>query len=166
MDKNEIRDNVTLRLATEKDCKKIFYLFNDPLVRKNSVNQEKLDFKNHKAWFARKICDKNYIFLIAETKGLFAGQVRFDLKGDEALTGVSLHKRFRGYGLGKILLIRGMDYLKKYRPEISFATGDIKPNNLAAVRNSEYAGFVFEKESVISGEKFLRCKCDLRKRSR
>lgn len=165
MNKDEIRNNLILRLANEKDCKKIFYLFNDSLVRRNSLNSAKIEYSSHKEWFGKKIHDKNYIFLVAETGRLFAGQVRFDLEKDEALTSVSLHKRFRGYGLGKALLVKGIEFLKKYHPEIHYATGDIKADNLAAVRNSEYAGFVFYGESILNGDKILHCKCDLKKRT-
>lgn len=163
MNKKEIQNNITLRLANQKDCKKNFYLSNDPEVRRNSLNQDKIVFKNHKNWFTQKINDPHYIFLIAEIQGKFAGQVRFEVKGCEALTSTSLHKRFRGYGLGKFILKKGLEFLKQNHPEILLALGEIKSENIAAIKNSEFAGFKFKKESHLDDQQILYFTCDMNK---
>jgi ribosomal protein S18 acetylase RimI-like enzyme len=153
---------ITLRKAEINDCKKIFFLFNDPEVRKNSLNQNKIDYKKHKEWFSKKIIDRNYLILIAESAGVFVGQVRFDINGNEALTSVSLHKYFRGYGLGKILLADGLKYLKRHRQDITYALGQIKPDNIAAIKNSAYAGFRFDKKLSINGHMINQYKSKLK----
>jgi RimJ/RimL family protein N-acetyltransferase len=163
MDKQTIAQLVSLRPAQKGDCKKIFYLFNNMEVRQNSINQEKVSYGGHKAWFLSKLSDKNTILMVAEVRGIFAGQVRFDIDGGYALTSVSLHKRFRGYGLGKILLVSGLAYLREARPEIHVATGQIKPDNIAAIKNSKYAGFEFEKMVTVKGVKLMQFICNLEK---
>jgi ribosomal protein S18 acetylase RimI-like enzyme len=161
MDKQSISQLVTLRPAQKGDCRRIFYLFNNEEVRRNSISQEKVSYDNHKSWFLSKLSDKNTLLMVAEVKGVFAGQVRFDIDGNCALTSVSLHKRFRGYGLGKVLLVGGLSYLREAHPEIRVATGQIKPDNIAAIKNSKYAGFEFEKMVTVDGVELMQFICDL-----
>ena len=154
---------ISLRTINKKDCKKIYYLFNDPEVRKNSLSSEKITFKNHKKWFLEKLDDQNYIFLIAESGDDFIGQIRFDVKNKTALTSISLHRQFRGKGLGKILLRLGLEYLKKNFPGIHLASGEIKSDNIAAIKNSEHAGFRFQKRKITETDDISYYLCDLKK---
>jgi len=149
--KNKIK--ITLRKAKPQDCRKIYFLYSEPLSRKFSLSSEKVSYANHKKWFTNKLADKNYLILAAENKGKFVGQVRFEIEGNEALTGVSVHKKFRGYGLGKTLLADGMAYLKIHFPKVKFAIGQIMPENIAAIKNSQFVGFKFEKCLILNNKK-------------
>ncbi|MFH0898174.1 MAG: GNAT family N-acetyltransferase, partial [bacterium] len=93
--------------AKKTDIKDLFELANDPIVRKNSLNQETILWENHVPWFAKKLENKDTIFYVLQTNtGRFVGYVRFD--EDDDLQGhvisVALVQNFRGYGIGPLLI--------------------------------------------------------------
>jgi len=161
--KNKLKKQVKLRPAKKEDCKRLFFLFNDSTVRNNSLSLDKVEYKNHKAWFTSRLEDPDTILLVATIEDSFVGQVRFDIDADRALTSISIHKRFRGYGLGKVLLKDSLAYLKKKHPKIKFAVGQIKPSNIAAIKNTEFVGFKFDKTVEAKGVTVKQYLYDLKK---
>ena len=70
---------LTLRKAKEDDCDLLYRWANDPKVRKNSFNKEKIDYEEHKKWFENKLnSDKSYMFILKDEVPL--GQIRIDIE--------------------------------------------------------------------------------------
>jgi UDP-2,4-diacetamido-2,4,6-trideoxy-beta-L-altropyranose hydrolase len=149
--KNYFENYLSLRKAEKKDIYSIYELSNDTDVRQNSFNTDKIEIENHITWFTNKIVDKNCLFLIAEIKCNFVGKVRFDINGDAAVVSISLIRRFRGLGAGRILLQKAMDFLRSAMPYVLFVRAYIKKENIHSKRLFEIAGFLFVKESTIKG---------------
>ena len=51
--------------AKEEDCKYIFNLRNNPIVRKASFNSDKIDYETHKRWFTKTLDNPNRKIFIA-----------------------------------------------------------------------------------------------------
>lgn len=77
--------NMTIRQAqdTRNDYDLIFSLSNDPLVRSNSFNQNKIEYADHCKWFEKTVADKKSLFFLVfidESEKDFFGQIRFNRK--------------------------------------------------------------------------------------
>lgn len=147
-------DKVVISPITEADVKSVFNLSNQPSVRKNSFNEEVIDFNNHKKWFSNKLEDKNVIMLKAEYQQKFAGQARLEIDQESALVGVSVDQEFRGKGIG-LDLLRAIITAAKKR-DIKKIDAFIKPENVASCKLFEKAGFVYNQETKFSGKRALK----------
>lgn len=132
---------LSLRKAEDGDMLNVYGLSNDPAVRKNSFSPGKIEMKDHKSWFTGKLNDKNCLFLIAEIAGEFAGQIRFDMKENEAVISISTKKEYRGFGLGEIILKMSVGVLKEIKPEILNIRAFVKEENTGSSRLFEKSGF-------------------------
>ncbi len=78
---------------------------NDPVVRTNSFNNERVDPEDHAVWFARHLTDPATYHLIVETDdGVPIGQVRFDIAGESAELTISIAEEYRSRGYGRLAL--------------------------------------------------------------
>ena len=50
-----MHEELTIRLATPDDCKRVFDLSNDPIVRANSIHSETIKWEEHCVWFQKHI---------------------------------------------------------------------------------------------------------------
>ena len=96
-------------IARLEDIQDVFNLSNDSDVRKNSFNTSKIIWQDHVKWFEDKIINNDdcVYFVVRNELNKFIGQVRFDRIADEKnayIVNISLHKDFRGKGLGTELL--------------------------------------------------------------
>lgn len=67
--------------ASTNDCELLFKWSNDSQVRKNSINPDKIFFKDHKIWFNSKIKEKHsFIWIYFLKKNEPCGLVRFENK--------------------------------------------------------------------------------------
>jgi ribosomal protein S18 acetylase RimI-like enzyme len=146
---------ISLRKAEKKDIYAIYELSNETDVRQNSFNPDKIEIANHTTWFMNKLEDKNCLFLIAEINRDFVGQVRFDIDGDIAVVSISLIKRYRGLGAGRILLKKALEFLRSGKPGTLFVKSYIKKGNIHSKRLFEIADFQFIKETTIKGQDAL-----------
>ena len=119
-----------LREVKVDDMEFLYQLANDFDVRKNSLNQTKIEFQKHKQWFFNKLIEikelKSKIF-IYELDKKKSGQIRLDKKGIFFIIDISIIKNYRGKGLSKIMLL---DLLKKVK-NISILAY-IKNSNIAS----------------------------------
>lgn len=150
-------NDLILRPAQEDDIQKVFDLANDPLVRSQSFSSEKILFSDHTQWFNKKIHDPNALLLIAEYGTIFLGQVRFDKDTPEQVTvGISIHEGFRGKGLSKILLERGIEYLKNTWPEVRSIQALIKEQNQGSVHLFENFHFQLQSRETLDTYTILK----------
>lgn len=93
-----------IRLATPADIEKVFQLSNDPVVRANSINTEKIKWEEHVSWFENRIKKTEEPFFIVQSfEGELIAQVRFDKK-QETIISISITEAFRGKGLASKII--------------------------------------------------------------
>lgn len=134
--------NMLIRKVTLNDIKKIYELSNDDTVRQNSCNQEKIEFSKHKKWFYQKLNDENCLFLIAEINQKMVGQIRFDIRKD-AIISISIHKDFRNIGIGKFIMVKALQLIKKNFPSIHKVIAFVKNENIISKKYFEKCNFKF-----------------------
>lgn len=123
---------------------------NDPEVRCNSFNKNKIEMDDHRIWVQKKCKDKNCLFLAVEINGKFGGSVRFDIeKNDKAIINISLHKSFRGKGLSVDMIKKAIKLLFLLHPEAKTVIAQIFPENIPSIKAFEQAGFNYCKDEII-----------------
>lgn len=128
--------NSLFREIKKSDCLKIFEIANDSEVRKNSFNSHKIDLETHKKWFNKILNDNTTKFLVLEFKGDIIGQLRFDFDDEYPVISISLNKKYRGLGLSKYLLNKGIDYIGE-----DILIADIKKTNTKSISFFKAMGF-------------------------
>lgn len=138
--------NSIFREINEKDCLNIFEIANDDEVRKNSFNSQKIKLEDHKNWFKKMLNDDSVEFFVLEYNGNIIGQLRFDFDEQYPVISISLNKKYRGLGLSKYLLAKGMKYLGESDKIVAY----IKPENFKSISFFKSMGFKKDDEVVIN----------------
>ncbi len=147
--RNYFKNSIILRKAELKDMHEVYKLSNEPEVRRNSFNQEKIELKHHRNWFSRKLKEKNSVFLIAEVNNNFTGYIRFDLSCNEAIISICITKDYRGFGIGETVIKKALEYLCSIKPRIKTVKAYIKEENISSKRLFEKAHFEFLNKCTI-----------------
>lgn len=140
--------------GSESDCKLVFSLSNDPVVRSVSFNQNKIAYENHVEWYKKTIKDSNTLFLLVfenETENNFIGQLRFkrDSENSETcLISLSITEEYRGKGIGTQFLQLGIDKLHIDWKMIKNIIAEVKADNIPS--NMLFRKQGFELESSIN----------------
>ena len=104
-----------LREVKESDIDFLFALVNESEVRKNSLNQKKIEFKEHKQWFLKKLDDiknaKSKMFIYEKDKQRI-GQIRLDKKGMFFNIDISITEPNRAKGISRTMLFELLKKLK------------------------------------------------------
>lgn len=132
-----------LRPATINDREQLWNWVNDPLVRENSFSSGPISREEHTDWFKHKINDTFTIHYIVESNwsGVI-GQIRFDIIDDVADIDYSIAAFYRGLGIGKYLVQKGIRKLKKdYHGSLIFQ-GRVKQQNMVSNQIFESLGFI------------------------
>lgn len=131
---------MTIRQAqgTKNDCDLIFSLSNDPLVRSNSFNQNKIEYTDHCKWFEKAVADKNTLFFLLfadESEKDFVGQIRFNReseKSTECVISLSITEQFRGKHIAGEFIELGIEELKKNWHNVESVVAEVKDENAAS----------------------------------
>ncbi len=150
-----LKKHLTVRKVSPADIDKIYLLSNDPYVRKNSFNERLIDYNSHKEWFFNTLRSKNCLFLVAELKGCFAGQLRYEIQHDIATISISINKELRGLGIGEVFVEKSLSFLKGENPVVKSINAYVKEGNLASIRLFEKLGFCFIRKSTYKNCKAL-----------
>ena len=127
-------DKIKITRATIDDILDLFELVNDPEVRKNSFNQEKIDIETHEKWFNNRVDNDDFLLLVARNGVNFIGSIRFEKDIDNKfIISIQIHKNFRGKGLGKKLLQNAIKKLFNQK-ENPIIIAKIKSNNLSSIK--------------------------------
>ncbi len=122
------------RKAKKEDCRLYHVWSNDPLTRQQSYNSEPIPYESHEKWFFNKLKDENsYLYVITNNQQPI-GQIRFDIKKEEAIISYSLDKNERGKGWGSAIIRRGMRELKKTEHKNKPIVGFVKFNNIGSIK--------------------------------
>lgn len=147
-----LEDEILVRRARPADVLPVFRLSNEPAVRECSINSKKIDLAGHKKWFAAKLKDPSSLFLVAEHKGKFAGQVRFALEKGTATLSISVAAKMRGLGAGAIILRKALEALAARYPGTA-VLAYVKRENTASRKLFETGGFKKIGEPRVAGLK-------------
>ena len=147
--------NSVFREIKESDCLKIFEIANDEDVRQSSFNSDKIDLEDHKKWFKNILNDGSTKFLVLECEDEIIGQLRFDLDEKYPVISISLNKNYRGLGLSKYLLDKGIKYIEESKKIVAY----IKKDNVKSISFFKSMGFRKDEEVIIKdceAFKFIR----------
>jgi RimJ/RimL family protein N-acetyltransferase len=125
-----------LRKAGPDDARLLFDWANDPEVRQNSVNQQKITWEEHVSWLERKFAGGQSRFFMLEYESRPAGQIRLDREGDQWVINYTIAAEFRGKGLGK----RMVELVLLQFPDATFRAV-VKKDNVPSLRIFEALGF-------------------------
>jgi UDP-2,4-diacetamido-2,4,6-trideoxy-beta-L-altropyranose hydrolase len=123
-----------LREAEPGDCRWLWTLANDPVVRATSFSEEQIEWATHVEWFDRAIeSPTRRIFVAENAAGDFVGQIRFDLERKEAIVSVEIVPSKRGGGLGAALIRAGTRRCLDEVPSLTVVHAFIKTSNEVSV---------------------------------
>jgi len=135
--------------ATKEDARAIFDLANDDVVRANSFQSGKIEWKGHLDWYKSRLASNDVYFYTLKKQSLFLGQVRFERDGTDGwIISISLAAPLRGCGMASAAITKAVERLPKV---ISELTAYIKCSNLASVRAFERAGFDITESLKVQG---------------
>jgi UDP-2,4-diacetamido-2,4,6-trideoxy-beta-L-altropyranose hydrolase len=130
-----------LRKARENDCRLLWEWRNDPAVRAVSFFSEPIPWKNHIEWFRSKLNDPGCILYIAtNSDGIPIGQIRYEIKGREAIVSISIEKNSRGKSYGSTLLELSAHEVFG-TSQITTIHAYVKEKNESSIRVFEKAGY-------------------------
>ncbi len=143
---------ITFRKATIDDCEQYYDWANDIAVREQSFKSHFIDFDSHVKWFAAKIDDPLFTFLLFSNENYEKiGQVRFQREEDNiAVIGVSIGNEQRGKGYASIILKMASDFFLNENPSYN-VKAYIKNTNQASIQSFSKAGFIFSEKLVFQG---------------
>ena len=99
--------------------------------------------------------DDSTKFLVLECEDEIIGQLRFDFDEKYPLISISLNKNYRGLGLSKYLLDKGIKYIDESKKIVAY----IKKDNVRSISFFESMGFRKDGEVIIKdceAFKFIR----------
>ncbi|MDP3910579.1 MAG: GNAT family N-acetyltransferase [Gemmatimonadales bacterium] len=151
---------MTLRPAAIDDAAFVYRVANDPGTRQASFRGEPILWGGHLDWYAHRLADPRYVFLIVcvdsgsanYVRRKPAGYVRFALRDDEAgaeaeIT-IALAPEHRGRGLAARAIMWAMAS-ERLPHSVRRVVAVIKPSNEASLR--AFARVGFETESMEPG---------------
>jgi len=100
----QLEGHARLRTVQPQDCRALWALANDPLVRRHSFSGSPIPWEAHVRWFQEKMESPDTCMFVLEVCGVPAGQVRYDLEGHRAVVSISVAPAFRGRGIAAHLL--------------------------------------------------------------
>ena len=120
---------VQIRAVEKSDEELLLHWANDDDVRKNAVSTKKIGTAEHNQWFSKKLLDSNTFIFIFSINEEPIGLVRFDGSKKGYEIDYLIDKKFRGRGLGKIILFKSEILLSTHVDKPKFI-GMVATNNL------------------------------------
>ncbi len=117
----------------------ILNLRNKSYVRKNSLNNNKIDISSHREWVRKFFLVKNRLYIIKKKK-ILIGYVRLELNKNKYNTSWAILKEFSGKGYAK----KALNYATKYK-QLKYKA-IIKKDNLASINVATSTKFVVKKK--------------------
>lgn len=127
-----------LREVEAKDIQLLFDWANEPVVRKNSLNQEEIPFETHREWFHKQLNSPDTKLFILTDGIQSLGQIRIQRKDTLWEIGYSIDQAQRGKKLGAEIVRLLLEKFENY----SFKA-IVKKNNPASVKVFENLEFEY-----------------------
>ncbi len=157
LDTPKVEGAFTFRSVNQDDIDWLFKLRNDPDVRKGSIVEKCVSWEEHQKWFVSKLADSKVVFWAVEYGGTPAGQVRFDLDGEGAVTSISLLPSLRGRGVSAKILQQACSCIFKQKPA-SFIRAIIRRENVVSLKAFLKAGFLVDETHLERGVEVFQCR--------
>ena len=142
---------ITLRAATDQDCRRLWQWRNEPDSQRASFSTDPIPYERHEIWFRERMNDPDtFIHLILEAPGREVGYVRFQVSGDEAEISVCVDKECRGKGYGPAAIKMASDRLLEDRPNAR-VIANVRRDNPASEAAFRRAGFTVAREHRLQG---------------
>ena len=138
--------SLNLREATLDDCFLYWKWVNDKNTRANSFNSSKISIKKHESWYQEQLNRADAILLVATSSLGPFGQVRFNKHDNFYKLDYSIDKKFRGFGLAKLMLIKALKLLGQLSSGTVIA--QVKRSNFVSNTVLQQVGFVETYSSV------------------
>ncbi len=140
------RKYINFRKASENDMGIYFQWVNDRSVRENSFQTRKIIYEDHERWFLEKIKDENTQLYFFEMQSIPMGQVRIEFDNKDGLIDCSVDKKYRGLGLGKLMIEKLIGFLRETRGGCTLKA-NVKKENEASIRVFKGLNFQVKKET-------------------
>jgi len=143
---------IRLRRVREEDGHLIWEWANDSGVRTGSFFPSPILWEDHMKWFHSKLKNPHCLFYIAlNEEDVPIGQVRYDVKDDEAIVSISVGSSFRGKRYGKEIM--ELSSRKLFRVlDAKCIRSYVKMGNEASARMFLEAGFTKSGTGMIHGK--------------
>ena len=130
------------RTARLDDEALILQWANDPLVRQNAFNSNKIDAVTHRNWFYNRLRNPEgcQIYIVETDLGLSIGQVRFEQSDGAWEIHYGLAAIARGRGLGVPLLSTAIRAFRQFQKGVN-VFGRVKLENIPSQKIFEHLGF-------------------------
>lgn len=148
----------TLRPATAKDKKNLFFWRNHEAVRQFAKDSSLISWETHGLWLEKTLQNPDRALFIAESETEPLGVLRFDFEGTEAWVSVYLVPEKIGQGYGAHLLLAGIQWMQDQRPEVQRLIAEIVSENSPSIRVFEKAGY--RRNTELSTREVLRYEYD------
>ena len=136
-----------LRPADAQDCRFLYDLRNDPLVRTSSFHTEEIPYEQHQKWYEQKRKNENCRIYILEDAGAPVGQVRADRdeRGESAEISYAIAEWARGNGYASWMLAAAEEQLseKGFCREL---LAEVKNDNIASQKVFQKLGYEEQRE--------------------
>ena len=139
------KNNSIFRPIHKEDCLKIFEIANEDEVRQYSFNSDKIPLEDHKKWFNNILNGHSVKFYVLEYEDDLIGQLRLDFDEEYPVVSISLNKKYRGLGLSKTLLNKGLELIE------GKVIAYIKKENIRSISFFKSMGFKKCGEIIIKG---------------
>jgi len=148
--KKIVQTQVKLRAAKESDCRKFWEWRNESATREASFDTSIIPYEIHEGWYAKRLLDPcSRLFVALNRSGEEIGYVRFQIRGHAAEISVSLDRRFRGQGLGPMVIKVGCDLVMQ-EPQVQQIIAQVKRDNPASFATFKKAGFAMRKDGKLA----------------
>lgn len=145
------------RKAVKEDCNLLYEWANEPVVRQNSFNSERIKYEDHVEWFNKKLNSPDSYLYICMDEDKPIGQIRIEVEDGIGLINFSVDSGSRGMGYGKKMLNKIAEVLKEDVIIIEKLIGKVKPENAASRKAFEGAGYKLIKyDDVYEYEQLLK----------
>jgi len=113
---------VVLRDTSRDDCEMYWHWVNDPEVRKQSHNDQRIEWEEHSYWFYKQLGRDNVRMFVAHNwsspKAVPVGQIRFEYINKEWNLSYSVDAEHRGQGISKQMIELGIKKLNNIKAEV------------------------------------------------
>lgn len=135
-------EKIYVRKAKETDIEDVFKLSNEPSVRKHSINKKIITWDQHVEWFQEKLSsNETFFYVITNNSFDFLGQVRFNIKSEEAVISISLSEKIRGKGLSSKIITESVANFFNETKNINKVIAFIKDSNIGSIKTFEKSNF-------------------------
>jgi RimJ/RimL family protein N-acetyltransferase len=140
-----VSDSLRLRLASRTDAEFLRALRNDPVVRSQSRNPDRVTSEEHDRWLDDVLSNSMRWLYVIEAGGHPVGQVRLDCDGAVAEISIALVHEARGRGVARAAL--GAAAIAARALGVETLRAFVKETNLTSLHLFARAGYLEQARS-------------------